>query len=255
MIPYNPSSILTTIFGIPIYSYEFFGAIAAFVLIFYAIQMSDKFKINSKDVFFCGIGIVLFGLFGAKIFFMIQFQESFFRSGLVFYGGLIFSLIFLVFFARYRKIKILTLLDLFALSIPLAHAISRMGCFFRGCCHGAVMKEVMPWSVYYLDAVRHPAQLYSVIGNLIIFFILFFAFRYFYINKQNKRRYYNPGFFISLYLILYSIFRFIIEFFRDNPLFIYNFTFAQFVSIILFLIGIAIFYFISSKKVLIRKNK
>ncbi len=104
-------------------------------------------------------------------------------------------------------------MDCFAPGIALGHAIGRIGCFAAGCCWG---KEChLPWAVTFhsqeaaqvpLNVPLHPTQLYETGANLILFGILYRLF-----NRTHR-----PGEVIGWYLVLYSIIRFIIEFFRNH---------------------------------------
>jgi phosphatidylglycerol:prolipoprotein diacylglycerol transferase len=101
----------------------------------------------------------------------------------------------------------------------------------------------VPWAVTFIqidNLSRHPSQLYEAILEGVILFALLLYFR-------NKHYLEKPGVISSLFLTFYSIFRFIIEFFRvpDEQLgyLIFNLSMGQIISLIFILLGVTLFYF------------
>ena len=99
----------------------------------------------------------------------------------------------------------------------------------------------MPWAVTFVQVdniPRHPSQLYEALLEGLFLFLLLIYFRNKFLNK--------PGVISGLFLIIYSIFRFIIEFYRvpDEQLgYIFlNFTMGQVVSLIFIISGLVLFY-------------
>ena len=131
-----------------------------------------------------------------------------------------------------RNVGFARMADALAPSITIGYAITRVGCFLNGCCHGT--PSDLPWAIALphiadhgaADVTRHPAQLYAALASLIIFGLLLLV-------RKHLRR--NGHLFLA-YLIFYSIGRFIVEFFRRGasaepfgP--IPSLTVAQFASI------------------------
>ncbi len=137
-------------------------------------------------------------------------------TGATFYGGLIggTSTFIAVYFLAGKwafpkkgetKARFLEVLNLGICSVVIAHAFGRIGCLFAGCCHGAVTTAWYGiWNAE-LGAKTVPVQLFE---SLFLFalcaFLCFAAFRW----KKNLN--------LPLYLILYGVWRFIIEFFRAD---------------------------------------
>jgi phosphatidylglycerol:prolipoprotein diacylglycerol transferase len=195
------------------------------------------------------MGTIICAVIGARAFFVIVeggIEGSFWNifkiweGGLVYYGGVIFCAVFVISYSFIKKIKLIKLLDLIAPGIALGHFFGRLGCFSAGCCYGKPAE--LPWAVEFsspdslalTNIPLHPTQIYEAICNIIIF-----VFLHIYSKKQSK-----DGRIIALYLILYPIARFIIEFwrfdYRGNP--ILGLSFSQFISIILLIIGIALYF-------------
>jgi phosphatidylglycerol---prolipoprotein diacylglyceryl transferase len=92
--------------------------------------------------------------------------------------------------------------DLFALALPAGEAVGRIGCLLYGCCYGVPC--TLPWAVYQHGALRHPTQAYSALAALAILSVLLAL----------RNRLWREGDLFRLYLVLYGLSRFAIEFWR-----------------------------------------
>ena len=111
--------------------------------------------------------------------------------------------------------------NLFAPAIALGVAVGRFGCFFNGCCYGK--PTTLPWAVNFGDGImRHPTQLYESAFMLSMFFVLKFGFR-----KQEVK----PGFLFNFLMLAYFIFRFLVEFIREERVAFFHLTYFQLISI------------------------
>lgn len=189
------------------------------------LRLAKRVGLSAELLTNLAIYCALAGIAGAKLFmFLFDWQyywqnpgEIFTLSTLqaagVFHGGLIAALILAIVYMRRQHLPPLFTMDCFAPGLALGHAIGRVGCFAAGCCWGKACN--LPWAVRFhtdeaapvpLNVSLHPAQLYETGANLIIFAILYRLF-----NRSHK-----AGEIIGWYLVLYSIARFIIEFFRNH---------------------------------------
>ncbi|MCS6860450.1 MAG: prolipoprotein diacylglyceryl transferase [Abditibacteriales bacterium] len=133
-------------------------------------------------------------------------------GGLSFHGGLAGGIIALIVFCRRRKLPFLRIGDLIAPALPLGYAFARVGCFLNGCCYGTPTK--VAWAVAFPDEKfagahtppSHPTQIYALLLSLVVFGVLW--------GVRTRTKF--AGQLICLYLILYSIERFIVEFFRKD---------------------------------------
>ncbi|HVN06453.1 MAG TPA: prolipoprotein diacylglyceryl transferase [Bryobacteraceae bacterium] len=189
-------------------------------------RLARRDGLNSDAVVNLGILCGLCAIVGAKIMMYlvdipyyldhpgeIISMESL-RAGGVFYGGLIAALIASAIYIRRHQLPPLRTADVFAPGIALGHGIGRLGCFSAGCCWGLPTK--LPWGVTFTNPIAnqtvgvplgikmHPTQLYESAAEFIIFGVLYWRIR----------RPHAPGTIISLYLILYSMARFLVEFVR-----------------------------------------
>jgi phosphatidylglycerol---prolipoprotein diacylglyceryl transferase len=96
--------------------------------------------------------------------------------------------------------------DSFAVPVPAAVAIGRLGCFVGGCCFGK--PTTLPWGVDFGDGLlRHPTQLYETAFHAMMALVLAWM----------RGRGMFRGQLIKLYIIVYLIYRFLTEFLRPEP--------------------------------------
>ncbi len=147
------------------------------------------------------------------------------RGGLAYYGGFIFASAFGLYYARKHGLGMWKMADLAAPWVAFGLALTRLGCFLNGCCHGK--PSTLPWAVTFPPggAVHeaqskahliaagapplpvHPAQLYLAGLNLATFLVLYFAVR--------RRKRFDGQVFAWL-LILKGVFRSTVEIWRDD---------------------------------------
>lgn len=156
-------------------------------------------------------------------------------GGMVFYGGFIGSVTALYMYTKVIKFDFRNnITDIFAVCVPLFHAFGRIGCFLGGCCYGVESKfgfiadnELVPE----MSGVRRfPISLVEALFNLLLFaFVLFLYNR----NIQKSKL-------IFVYMIIYSIGRFVFEFFRGDEIrgVFFGLSTSQWISILFLVIGI-----------------
>src|SRR6476469_9801495 len=201
--------------------------------------------LDANRILDLGIYIIISALVGAKLLLLITDFQTFrndprelitlARSGGVFYGGLILAVVVALFYIRKIGLPLWTTCDVFAPGIALGHVIGRFGCLFAGCCYG---KETsVPWAITFhdpfaasnvgtpLDRPLHPTQLYEA-GAELVFFLVLLA------TERKGRPYAGRTFW--LYMLLYAVSRFIIEFYRgDERGMVGAFSTSQFISLLL----------------------
>ena len=193
------------------------------------------------------IGIILGGRIGYIIFYNFEYYLSnpieilmVWNGGMSFHGGLIGVIVASILFAKKNKTDLFIFLDLVSLSAPIGIFFGRIANFINSELYGRPTD--LPWSVQFtlIDNIkRHPSQLYeAILEGVILFFLLNF------ILKKNYIK--NPGQISGLFLIFYSLFRFLIEFFRSpDPqigYLILNLTIGQLISVIFLLAGTFLFF-------------
>lgn len=152
--------------------------------------------------------------------------------GMSYFGGLLGLIISFYAFCRVKKIRLLEFSNLFAPAVPIAYAFGRLGNFINGELWGRATE--IPWGMYFpadfTGRLRHPSQLYELLLEGILLFIILWPLRKFK---------FPVGYLTAFYLIGYGLSRFTAEFFRmpDNNWFFLSLTFGQWLSIFLILAG------------------
>ena len=189
------------------------------------------------------IGIILGGRLGYVFFYSFDYYSSnlidiikIWQGGMSFHGGLIGVIIASVLFAKINNQSSFVYLDIVSLVAPIGIFFGRISNFINSELYGT--ETNLPWAVKFIqidNLYRHPSQLYEAIFEGVILFLILIYFR-------NKGLMKTPGVISALFLIFYSIFRFIIEFFRvpDEQLgyLFLNLSMGQIISFIFLLIGI-----------------
>lgn len=216
-------------------------------------QQGDLFHSTEQLVdylMYLAIGAVLGGrLFYCFIYnpmyYLPKLWEIFYvwHGGMSFHGGLIGASIAAVLFSRHYNLSLLKLADITSIPLALGLCFGRIANFINGELVGRISS--LPWCVNFpnVQGCRHPSQIYAAIKDLIIFTTLL-AIR----NISMKTKPLKDGMLFGLFLMLYSIFRFIVEIFRQpDPQigFILGLTMGQILSIILFGFAIGWMYYIN----------
>lgn len=246
------NSIALQIGNFKIYWYSICILFAVLIGGYIAIKEAKKYKIPEEymvNLFFFMIPIAYIG---ARLYYVafnwdyysIHLDEIYkiWKGGLAIHGGILFGLIWLIFYSKKYKIRTLRLTDIVCVGLIIAQAIGRWGNFFNQEAHGSeVTKEFLTNlhlpqfiingmninGIYY-----HPTFLYESI-LCILGFIILIIFR--------RRRYTKIGQTTSLYLIIYGVIRYFIESLRTDSLMLGSIKMAQLVSIIMIVIGIIMY--------------
>ncbi|MBQ7679467.1 MAG: prolipoprotein diacylglyceryl transferase [Butyrivibrio sp.] len=195
-------------------------------------------------IFFCAL---VGGLIGCKLlYYIVELPQIIadpsllldFGNGLVVYGGIIGGVLSSYLYVRLRRHEIfLPYFDLVMPAVAIAQGFGRIGCFCAGCCWG---KETDSWchvvftrSAFAPNGVPLiPTQLISSAGDFLIGILLML-----YARKKPSR-----GRVGALYLILYGIGRFAVEFLRDDPRgSVGPLSTSQFISLLVVAGGVVLF--------------
>lgn len=215
----------------PVYSYGAMLALAFLICSFLAKRRAASIGMDGGKILDLTVVLIISGVIGGRLMFVLLDLEYFktrpldifklWEGGLVWYGGFILAVISGAAFLRINKMPMLKTADLMMPYVALGQAIGRIGCFLNGCCYG--------------KSITLPTQLFESAAMFIVYLIL-------------RRRVPSNGRTFFLYLILYSVFRFFIEFLRgDNMLVIMGLTFSQFISIIVLTAAAILWKVIPSK--------
>jgi len=193
------------------------------------------------------IGLILGGRIGYVLFYNFEFYvNNFFdifkiwQGGMSFHGGVVGIVFASVLFSKKKDENVFEYLDIIALVSPIGIFFGRIANFINSELYG--YETSVPWAVQFIqidNLYRHPTQIYEAIAEGIILFLILIFF-------WNKKILKIPGKLSALFLVFYSIFRFIIEYFRvpDEQLgyLILNLTMGQLISFIFFIFGLSLYY-------------
>lgn len=258
--------------GIVGYSYGLMIGIGALLAIFVSEWRAKRRGLDGELVFSAAVWGLLAGLLGAKLTFIISNIKLLFTNpsyvlgtdGFTVYGGVVLGIIVGGLIVKRKKVDVPVYLDLVIPQIALAQGFGRIGCFLAGCCYGKPTDSHFG-VVFPVEAIAPsgipliPTQLISAAGDFLIFAILLllsnFATDYLKVRKgeeellykdavTKKLRFFQPLSMSGMYLILYGIGRFAIEFLRADPRrTALGLTSNQYVSIIFVIAGLALIYY------------
>ncbi len=221
------------------------GILACFGVLFH---YGKKKKVESKFIdfiFYVAIAAIVLG-FGSAALFQAVYDyienpaAGFKFGGITFLGGLIggaatFLVLYFIFRKKY-KTRLIDVLSFLPCCILVAHAFGRVGCFFAGCCYGKPTDCFLGIRFPGMSQKVHPTQLYEA-----LFLFALFAVNYLLVWKKD----FKHG--MSLYLIAYGVFRFCLEFLRDDHRgsLVAGLTPSQFWSIGMVVLGVALVFILS----------
>ena len=248
-----------TIFGRQIPYYGLLFMLGFFAGAVTALPRGKKYGIKKLDVVLAACFAAVGGLAGAKLLsvltsieYIIEYNLSFIdvmQNGFVFYGGLIGGVLGLFAYIKIYKINFFAMFDIFAVSVPLGHAIGRVGCFLSGCCFGIPYDG--PLSYTYETSIDPntpigvpllPVQLIESFCLLVLYAVLEVLFA-----KTSRR-----GISLVVYMAAYSVIRFTLEFFRGDIIrgFLFGLSTSQWISLAIMLCAAALCFVIIKRHAL-----
>ncbi len=239
--------------------YDIFLCIAVIAAILVYRLLSDKRKLEAKLYnfgLFTAVGAIVCGFFSAYLFqafYNYLHYKEFFFGGFTFYGGLIGGAGFflLIYFLVGKKVfkenklhikRFFDVADIAACSITIAHAFGRVGCLMAGCCHG---KRTDAWYGINMWVDNYNNSGYTgflKVAPTQLFEALFLAILFYYLILRVKDK---QTYCLQIYMIVYGIWRFIIEYMRADyrgSSFVESLTPSQFIAILMLLGGAALAY-------------
>jgi phosphatidylglycerol:prolipoprotein diacylglycerol transferase len=199
------------------------------------------------------IAAIIGGIIGSKIYYIIQnpylLKEDFLGTvfsgaGLVWYGGAIGGLLTVTWWIRRKGLPFLIAADLLGPLLLLGQGMGRIGCFLSGDgCYGP--PSDVPWAMAFPNGVVptlervHPTPLYDALSLVTLFLILW----------SIRKKDFKPGTIFGLFAMFLGVERFITEFWRTDPKYIFGLlSEAQMISILLFLAGIGLIVYVNKIK-------
>lgn len=232
-----------------IYSYGFMLALGFVVALLLCLRLARREGFPRDTIVDVSLLAVLAGIIGSRLTYVFLYDWPYFsqhpleilnlrNQGLVFQGGLVLAVVAVGIYVVVKRVPFWPIADIMAVFISLGYGIARIGCFLNGCCYGKVTD--VPWGVVFPglgDLPRHPTQLYSSFSAVILFLFLYWFY---------PRRRFDGQVFI-LYLIGYSIIRFIIEFWRENLIVWQHLTVAQVTALVIIILSVPLYLWLRNR--------
>lgn len=246
--------LLFSVGPISLYAYGLMVALGYLAAILVSLYFAKKERIKGELILDLAVYVIVFSILGARLFYVLgqwdQYKDNLLeilmlqKGGLVVLGGILFSMLAIMWFAKKKGIPALKLFDILSPAVALGMALGRIGCFLNGCCFGLPTKVfwgmVFPPAslayAYFPGEHLHPTQLYSFLGDFFVFAILLWIY--------HRKKY--DGHVFYWWLVLYSSCRFLIEFFRYSPFHWLGITPSQWIVVVMF--GIGIYNLIKNQK-------
>lgn len=271
---------LFSIGGLTVHGYGFMIGIGFILAMLLGEYRAKKSGLREESIIDITIIAGLTGFLGAKLLYIIVEFDTFVKnpkavlgsSGFVVYGGIIAGVLCCMLYCKIKKLNFLEYFDLVMPEIALAQAFGRLGCFLAGCCYGR--ETTSHFSVVFPAGSQAPAgvsliptQLISAGANFIhMIILLVIAYNFSYTagkNREkmdadsdgnNKSAHRNHGYLPAgdigyIYMILYGIGRFLIEFLRNDYRGAVGFlSTSQFISIFFVICGTGLIIFNTVRK-------
>lgn len=263
--------------GIPVRGYGVMLLAAATAGTWLSIWRGRALGFDADTIVGLAFEVFLWGLVGARLFYVLEYREQFFppgrslvaalpdvlnlaAGGLVVFGSLPTAALAAWRYAARRGLPILSLADCIAPGMLVGLALGRLGCLLNGCCYGGPCD--LPWALQFpaqsppwLDQVArglvpagaawslpvHPAQLYAALDAALLA-VVAMAF------TPLARR---PGAVFALVLTLHPISRLLLEAIRidEPPVFGTGLSISQVVSVVLLALAVALWWWLSRQPV------
>lgn len=207
-----------------LHSYGFMLAVAFLVGIWLASREAKRLGENPDDVQNLAFWILLSSIVGSRLFHVIVFWDQMdsiwepfkiWEGGLVYYGGFLGAVLASIIYTRLKKMDFWQFSDILAPSVALGLMFGRIGCTLVGCCYGKPCGPDFPLGITFppetigvAGVPLYPTQPAEAIGSLAIFLFLWLFLRY-----RRKFR----GQVLSVFVLLYSLLRTVLEFWRADP--------------------------------------
>ncbi len=248
------SPVFISIGPLDIRYYSLAYIIGVLVGLFYIKQLNKKSKLidtSSKnykeffsDILFYGVlGVVLGGRLGYVLFYnpLYYLANPFdilavWTGGMSFHGGAIGVVFAMYLVSKKYKYSFIGLLDIIAPAVPIGLFLGRIANFINAELYGKATN--VWWAVEFPGALnaRHPSQLYEAfLEGLVLFIVAFFMW--------HKKQYINKGVLSGTLVLLYGVFRVLVEFVREGEIYFFGIiSMGQILSLPMIVIGFYLLY-------------
>ncbi len=240
--------VLIKIGPLTIHTYGFMIASAFLLGLWLALRQAAREGLPKEKITDIGFYALFSGIIGSRIFFIATDWPHFaghpldmlkiWEGGLVFYGGVIFALPTVLWYAKRHGLALWQTVDVWAPSIAVGHALGRLGCFCAGCCYGTPTD--LPWAVTFtnpeslaiLGVPLHPTQVYEAGAEFLNFGLLLLI--------RARKTFHGQIFWI--YILNYAVIRAVVELFRgdiERGFITHGISTSQGISFVMFAVALA----------------
>lgn len=198
------------------------------------------------------LGVVIGGRLGFVFFYDTDYYRHFplhilyvWEGGMSFHGGFLGTTLALLFHAVQKGYPAARIADVLVVPVALGLALGRLGNFINQELYGTVTS--LPWGMHFegVEGLRHPTQIYAIIKDLLIG-----ALCYLHLRRVDIQ---TPGKTFALFMILYGLGRFIVEYYREQTYALIHFsivtlTRGQLLTLPMFIFGVLLWIWLSSQK-------
>ncbi len=205
-----------------LHTYGLFVATGFLAGLMVTIKIGKANGVTAQQTMDIGFLMIVAAIIGSRLLYILMnishYMErpldvfKMWQGGLVFSGGIVCVILAVIWYTRRHQLPFWKMADMWAPAMAIGQGIGRIGCFMAGCCYGKPTGSrwglvfTNPHSLAPLNISLHPTQLYSSVGNLIIFFILM---------RLHRKKRFDGQVFLWL-LVLHSTARLFVERFRGD---------------------------------------
>jgi len=247
---------LFSIGPLTLHTYGLFVATGFLVGLMVAVKLGKTGGITPQQTMDIGFVMIVASIVGSRLLYILMNLSHYlsrpmdilkiWQGGLVFSGGIVGALVTVIWYTRKHRLSFWKVADMWAPAVAVGQGIGRIGCLMAGCCYGKPTGSscgvvfTNPHSLAPLNIPLHPTQLYSSLGNFIVFFILLVL---------HRKKSYDGQVFLWL-LVLHSTSRLFVERFRGDDrgmVFATGMSATQLVTLVL-LIGAIVTLFLFKRR-------
>ena len=239
MINWNFNPEIFSLFGLSVRYYGLIYVIGFLITFFYLnyLRKKQKLKLSKEQIYDLLFYLILGVVIGARVFEVLFWNPDYYfnnplqilavwNGGMSFHGGLIGAVIAGYLFCKKTNFSLLKLLDLIVIPGAFALALGRIGNLLNSEIYGTITNVSWCFNFQNAENCRHPYQVYAALKRFLVFFILILL---------NKREHKN-GYLFFISMLLLSIGRLILDFFREDIRYL-GLSLGQYFSIAIIIIA------------------
>jgi len=246
MFVHNIDPVFFTIFGLEIRYYGLVYFLGFLFILWFLYRKKDKLGLTKEQVYDYVFYLIIGSITGSRLFEVLLYNPSYYFSnlskiialwegGMSIHGGIVGAVLVTYLFSRKHKKDFYKIADFLVVPLAFFLFLGRIANFINAELIGKItnFKYAVKFPDY--EGYRHPTQLFEAFKNLVIFFLL--------LPLKNLKK----GVVFYLFLVLYSFFRFFIEFYKEPVTVYFGVSLGQILCVAFFVIGVYGLYNVNLK--------